>query len=118
MGFFNCRRKANSQTLDSISKKSHSFIRKHIWGYKMPAITKSMDLVNNFNEIMEYCQNYKKPVFVSNNGMGRLAVMSEETYEEITGIRELCRLLEEGEKSIANGNYLTLEEMNKSMDLM
>ena len=84
----------------------------------MPAIQKTMDLVDNFNEILEYCQNYRKPVFVSNNGSGRLAVMSEETYEEITGIRELCRLLEEGEKSIENGNFLTLEEMNKSLDLM
>jgi len=36
----------------------------------MPVVKKSMDFLNNLNEILEYCQNYKEPVIVSNNGQG------------------------------------------------
>jgi hypothetical protein len=39
-------------------------------------------------------------------------------YEEITGIRELYRLLEDGIDDIKNGNILTEEEMDKSLDIM
>ena len=48
----------------------------------MPAVRKNMDLLKNFNEIIEHCKNYREPVFVTNNGSGRLAVMSEELYDE------------------------------------
>jgi hypothetical protein len=44
--------------------------------------------------------------------------MSIETYEEITGKRELYNLLEDGISDIKNGNILTEEEMDKSLDLM
>ena len=51
----------------------------------MPAIRNSTDLVNNFNEIMDFCQIYREPVFLTNNGQGKLAVMSIEAYEELVG---------------------------------
>ena len=49
----------------------------------MPAIRKSADLQNNFNEIREFCQNYREPIFLTNNGQGELAVMSIDVYEEL-----------------------------------
>lgn len=84
----------------------------------MPAIRKSADLINNFNEIMEFCQNYREPVFITNNDQGQLAVMSKEMYEEITGIQRLYSLLAEGENDIKEGRILTEEEMDREIDLM
>jgi len=84
----------------------------------MPAIRNSADLLNNYGEISTFCHEYREPVFLTKNGEGDLAVMSIETYEEITGKRELYRLLEDGINDIKNGNVLSEEEMDKSLDLM
>ena len=84
----------------------------------MPAIRNSADLLNNYGEISTFCHEYREPVFLTKNGAGDLAVMSIETYEEITGKRELYRLLEDGINDIKNGNILSEEEMDKSLDLM
>jgi len=84
----------------------------------MPAIRSSADLLNNYGEISAFCHEYREPVFLTKNGEGDLAVMSIETYEEITGKRELYRLLEDGINDIRNGNILTEEEMDRSLDLM
>jgi len=84
----------------------------------MPAMRKSMDLMKNFNEILEYCKNYREPVFVSNNGSGRLAVMSEEAYDELIGKsrNELYKALQAGLDQINNGEYIEEEEMFEIMD--
>jgi prevent-host-death family protein len=84
----------------------------------MPVIRKSADLRNSYSDISDFCHKYREPVFITKNGAGDLAVMSIETYEEITGWQRLYKLLEEGEKDIKNGNFLTEEEMEKEMDLM
>jgi len=84
----------------------------------MPTVRKSMDLINNFNEILEFCKNYREPVFVSNNGNGRLAVMSEEAYEELIGNskKELYSALQAGLDQINNGDYIEEEKMFEIMD--
>ena len=84
----------------------------------MPVIRKSADLRNSYGEISDFCHKYREPVFITKNGTGDLAVMSIETYEEITGKRKLYDLLEEGENSIKNGHFLTEEEMDRKMDLL
>jgi len=84
----------------------------------MQAAIKNMDLMNNLNEILEYCSNYKEPVIVSNNGQGRFAVMTEERYEELIGKsrNELYQALQEGLDQINNGEYIEQEEMFEIMD--
>jgi hypothetical protein len=47
-----------------------------------------------------------------------IPIMSIETYEEITGIRKLCKLLEEADNDIKNGNFLTEEEMDKFLETL
>jgi PHD/YefM family antitoxin component YafN of YafNO toxin-antitoxin module len=84
----------------------------------MPVIRKSADLRNSYSDISEFCHKYREPVFITKNGEGDLAVMSIETYEAITGRRELYRLLDEGLNDIKNGNVLSEEEMDKSIDSM
>ena len=77
----------------------------------MPAIRKSIDLLNNFNEIREFCQNYREPIFLTNDGQGELAVMSIETYEELVGRIELYHSLQMGLDQINNGEIIEEEEM-------
>jgi len=84
----------------------------------MPIIRKSADLRNSYADISNFCHKYREPIFITKNGEGDLAVMSIETYEEITGKRELYRLLEDGINDIKNGNILSEDEMDKSIDLM
>ena len=84
----------------------------------MPVIRKGADLRNFYSEISDFCHKYREPVFITRNGEGDLAVMSIQTYEEITGIRSLYKLLEEGENDIKNGRFLTEEEMDKALDSM
>ncbi len=62
----------------------------------MPQIRPSADLRNNYNQISEFCHQYKEPVFITKNGKGDLAVLSIDTYEKLCGKFELYRLLEAG----------------------
>ncbi|PKL29137.1 MAG: antitoxin PHD [Spirochaetae bacterium HGW-Spirochaetae-2] len=65
----------------------------------MPTIRPSADLRNKYSEISEICHQYLEPVFITKNGKGDLAVMSIETYEMLTGKKELYNLLDEGLKA-------------------
>ncbi|MCD8011755.1 MAG: type II toxin-antitoxin system prevent-host-death family antitoxin [Lachnospiraceae bacterium] len=69
----------------------------------MPTIKSSTDLRNNYNEISTFCHTYREPVFITKNGQGDLAVMSVETYEQLTGRLELYGLLKEGLDDVAAG---------------
>ena len=84
----------------------------------MPVIRKSADLRNSYSDISDFCHKYREPVFITKNGAGDLAVMSIETYEAIIGKQRLYKLLEEADKDVENGNFLTEEEMEKEMDMM
>ena len=84
----------------------------------MPVIRKSADLRDAYGEISAFCHKYREPVFITQDGTEDLAVMSIETYEAITGKRELCALLEEGLADIKAGNVLIEEEMDTALDMM
>ena len=83
----------------------------------MPVIRKSADLLNNFNEIRDFCNNYREPIFLTNDGKGELAVMSIETYDEIAGTNELYKLIQEGIDDIKNGRVLTEKEIVNNMEM-
>ena len=76
----------------------------------MPKITSSADLRNNYNDISNFCHQYKEPVFITKNGKGDLAVMSIETYEELAGRLELYSKLQEGLDDVAAGRTIPLDE--------
>jgi prevent-host-death family protein len=82
----------------------------------MPVIRKSADLRNAYSEISDFCHKHREPVFITKNGAGDLAVMSIETYEEITGKRKLYNLLEEGLNDIKNGDILSEDEMDDFLE--
>ena len=77
----------------------------------MPHIRSSADLRNNYNEISTFCHDYAEPVFITKNGRGDLAVMSIETYEQLTSRFELYGLLREGLDDAAAGRTRPLDEV-------
>ena len=76
----------------------------------MPKITSSADLRNNYNEISNFCHQYKEPVFITKNGKGDLAVMSIEAYEELTARFELYGALKQGLGDIEAGRTMSAGE--------
>ena len=62
----------------------------------MAKILPSSDLRNKYNEISTFCNTYNEPVFITKNGTGDLVLLSNATYEELSGRRELHRKLDEG----------------------
>jgi len=81
----------------------------------MPKIRSSTDLRNNYNEISNFCNESREPVYITKNGQGDLAVMSIETYEALTGKLDLCRLLDEGRTAVAEGKKRQLNEVMKDI---
>ena len=62
----------------------------------MAKILPSSDLRNKYNEISNFCNTYNEPVFITKNGTGDLVLLSNAAYEELSGRKELHRLLDEG----------------------
>ena len=71
----------------------------------MPTIISSTKLRNEYNAVAEQCHATGKPIFVTRNGNGDLAIMSMETYERLTsgGMAELYGLLDEGHADVESG---------------
>ena len=73
-------------------------------------IRPSAYLRNNYNEISEFCHETMKPVFITKNGHGDLAVMSIEAYEKFCGRYELYHLLDESLEDEKAGNYSNFDD--------
>jgi prevent-host-death family protein len=69
----------------------------------MAKILPSSDLRNKYNEISSFCNTYNEPVFITKNGAGDRVLMSNAVFEELSGRRELHRLLDEGFFSMKTG---------------
>lgn len=82
----------------------------------MPIIRPSSDLRNNYNEISTICHQTKRPVYITKNGAGDLAVMSIELYELLTDKYMLYKELEKGIKSLENGDVYSEEEIFKELE--
>jgi len=77
----------------------------------MPAVRKTTDLLKNFNEILQFCQNYREPVYVTDDDQKEQAVMmSVEAYEELVGRLELYHSLQIGLDQINNGDFIEEDE--------
>lgn len=83
----------------------------------MPIIRPSSDLRNNYNEISTICHQTKRPVYITRNGAGDLAVMSIELYELLTDKYVMYKELEKGIKSLEEEQIYSdkevYEELNK-----
>lgn len=77
----------------------------------MPIIRPSSDLRNNYNEISAICHQTKRPVYITKNGAGDLAVMSIDVYELLTDKYMLYKELEKGIDSLEKGEKYSSEEI-------
>ena len=82
----------------------------------MPIIRPSSDLRNNYNEISTICHQTKKPVYITKNGTGDLAVMSIELYELLTEKHILYKKLQKGINSLDKGEIISEEDVYKKLD--
>ena len=69
----------------------------------MAKILPSSDLRNKYSEISTFCNTYNEPVYITKNGTGDLVLLSNAAYEELSGRRELHRLLDEGLSAMRSG---------------
>jgi PHD/YefM family antitoxin component YafN of YafNO toxin-antitoxin module len=82
----------------------------------MPEIRKSADLRNNYGSISQFCHQYKEPIFITKNGVGDLAVMSIDAYNELSGRMDLYKKLLDGVNQLNNGETVSEEEMMKKLN--
>lgn len=82
----------------------------------MPMIRPSSDLRNNYNEISTICHQTQKPVYITKNGAGDLAVMSIEMYELLVDKYELYEKLEKGVESIEKGETYLAKEVFEEIE--
>jgi prevent-host-death family protein len=82
----------------------------------MPIIRPSSDLRNNYNEISTICHQSKKPVYITKNGAGDLAVMSIELYELLIDKYELYKELEKGINSLEKGEVYSADEVYDELE--
>jgi hypothetical protein len=71
----------------------------------MPQIIPIRDLKKT-SELSELCRQSKEPVFVTKNGYGDMVIMSMETYEKTMFLSDVYHKLEEGERSIHEGDVM------------
>ncbi|MBU5465801.1 type II toxin-antitoxin system Phd/YefM family antitoxin [Virgibacillus sp. MSJ-26] len=76
----------------------------------MPSIRP--DLRNNYREILELCDNYNEPVFITKNGQGE-AVMGINSYEKLVGKFELHQLINIGNIALEKKK---VRPFNEAMD--
>lgn len=82
----------------------------------VPEIRPSSDLRNKYNEISQYCYENERPVYITKNGKGDLAVMSIATYEKLTEKFELYKLLEAGLKATENDQVKPFNEVVSKLE--
>ena len=70
----------------------------------------------HYDEISTICHQTKRPVYITKNGVGDLAVMSIELYELLTNKYMLYKELEKGINSLENGEKYSEEEVYKELD--
>ncbi|GHU72773.1 hypothetical protein FACS189450_11190 [Spirochaetia bacterium] len=77
----------------------------------MPAIKASAILGEKYREIADFCEENREPMFITEDGKGKLAIMSIDTYEESIGRLELYNAIEVGLNQIKNGETITKEDL-------
>jgi PHD/YefM family antitoxin component YafN of YafNO toxin-antitoxin module len=91
-------------------------IPRDFWRYSMPVIKGSAVLGENYREIADFCEENREPMFITENGQGKLAIMSIDTYEESIGKLELYNAIAAGLNQIKNGETITKEELFKHLN--
>ena len=99
-------------SVDILKKLLYNIFRRVI---DMPNILSSTALRNGYNDVSSFCHLENKPVFITRNGQGDLAVMSMEHYEEMLDKIELYEKIYAGISDFENGDFEPYEEVRKEI---
>ena len=81
----------------------------------MPLIIPSSDLRNKYNEISETCHKTGKPVYITKNGKGDLAVIDINVFEYMIEKYDLYSELEKGLEDVKAGRVYPAEEVYEEL---
>jgi len=81
----------------------------------MPNIKPVSDL-RNYNEVLRDVAT-GAPVFLTKNGRGRYALVDIADYEKTQATLKLLSEIEKGEKAGREKGWLTIEEVEKSLEV-
>jgi PHD/YefM family antitoxin component YafN of YafNO toxin-antitoxin module len=79
----------------------------------MPNIKPVSDLLN-YNDVLKDC-SLNSPVYLTENGRGRYVLVDIVEYEKKTALLDLYAKLAEGEKQLAHGQSMTLDEAKSKL---
>ncbi|MBQ7097610.1 MAG: type II toxin-antitoxin system prevent-host-death family antitoxin [Clostridia bacterium] len=79
----------------------------------MPNIRPVSDL-RNYAEVLKEI-SFDEPVFLTKNGRGRYAIVDIEEYEKTKAIIKLMEKLAEGEKSVKENGWLSIDEVKDAL---
>ena len=81
----------------------------------MPNIRPVSDL-RNYSEVLRDI-SVDEPVFLTNNGRGRYAIVDMEEYEKTKATIKLMSKLSEAEQSVKNGEWISGEDVKKELGI-
>ena len=76
----------------------------------MPNVRTSEYLLNNYNDVYEFCRSRNEPMFISDEGQEDMAIISRATYEKFCSRYELYNLIDEGLEAVENGDVRDLDD--------
>ena len=76
----------------------------------MPLIIPSSDLRNKYNEISETCHKSGKPIYITKNGKGDLALIDINVFEYMVEKYDLYEEIEKGRKDIKEGRIISADD--------
>lgn len=86
----------------------------------MPCIRPSSDLRDRYDEVSAFCHRHNKPVYLTENGVVDLVVMSVEAYETLAERMELYGFIGKGVEDIEAGRTIpaaeAIEEVEKALN--
>ena len=82
----------------------------------MPLILPSSDLRNKYNEISETCHKTGKPIYITKNGKGDLAVLDINVFEYMIEKFDLYSELEKGIKDFEEGRVYPADEVYEEIE--
>ncbi len=85
---------------------------------KISVIVPISDLRQDAANVLERMKKSREPVVITQRGRAAAVMVSVEEYERSEHERELLRLLAKGDKEVAKGKGIGLEDVLKEADRM
>lgn len=76
----------------------------------MTPVVAHTDLTSNYKMISQYCNSNNTAMYVTNNGVQELAVMSASAYKKLVSRLEMYALLKDGLDDIHEHKLIPLKE--------